>query len=232
VANDLIKISATGVAEFITANPSSRPSKLRPYKFNKRGEGFGRSSYYQAAINCIKKYHSAGRDENVTKKAMLELTAISTDESLGKLLQVKAQRNIDAILAYMRVYGARRFQVLKNHRLSYTNKKLRITASPDIWVKEADQEVLLKIGAARHRNPDEFVELLLHLIRKAAISSGYKVRAKNVVYLDISIGQERVAQKSLSFYNKALDWAAKEIAAEWSNLAAPPGYPAVANTKS
>ena len=39
MADDLIKISATGVAEFITANPSSRPSKLRPYKFNKRGEG-------------------------------------------------------------------------------------------------------------------------------------------------------------------------------------------------
>ncbi len=232
MADNLIKISATGVAEFITANPSSRPSKLRPFKFNKRGEGFGRSSYYQAAISCIKKFHLAGRDENVTKKAMLELTAISTDKSLGKLLQVRAQRNIDAILAYMRIYGKRQFQILKNHRLSYNSKKLRITASPDLWVTEAGQEVLLKIGAARHRNPDEFVELLLHLIRKAAISSGYKVRAKNVVYLDISIGQERVAQKPLSFYNKALDWAGKEIAAEWSKLPAPPGYPSMPNPES
>lgn len=225
MADDLIKISATGVAEFITANPSSRASKLKPYKFNKRGEGFGRSSYYQAAINCIKRYHLAGRDENVTRKAMLELTAISTDKSLQKLIQVRAQRNIDAIAAYMRIYGKRQFQILQNHRLSYTSKKLRITASPDLWVKEGGQEVLLKIGAARHRNPDEFVELLLHLIRKAAISTGYKVRAKNVVYLDISIGQERVAQKPLTFYNKALDWAAKEIASEWSNLPVPPGYP-------
>ena len=50
MAKDPIKISATGVAEFIISNPSSGRSKLRPYKFNKRGEGFGRSSYYQATI--------------------------------------------------------------------------------------------------------------------------------------------------------------------------------------
>jgi hypothetical protein len=225
VADDVIKISATGVAECIIANPSSRQSKLRPYKFNKRGEGFGRSSYYQAAINCIKKYHRAGRDENVIKQTISELTAFLNDQSLAKLVQIKAQRNIDAILAYKVIYGRRQFQILRNHRLSYVTRRLRITASPDLWVKENGHEVLLKIGAARHRNPDEFVELLLHLVRKAAVSSGYKVRAKNVVYLDISLGQERVAQKPLSFYNKALDWAAKEIATEWNRLATPTGYP-------
>lgn len=222
--DDVIKISATGIAEFMTANPSGRSSKLRPYKFNKRGEGFGRTSYYQKAIACIKKYHSEHNDASAIKKVISELTATAADNSIEQLLRTRAQRNIDAILAYQRIYGRRQFQILRNHRLSYTTKKLRITASPDLWVKEQNHEILLKIGAARHRNPDEFVEILLQLIRKAAISSGYKIRANNVVYLDISLGQERVATRPLSFYNAALAWAASEISSEWDNLRAPAGY--------
>ena len=208
----------------MTANPSGRASKLKPYKFNKRGEGFGRSSYYQAAITCIKRFHRADRDDNIIKRAVAELTAIANDKSLEKLTRTRAERNIEAILAYHRIYGRRNFEILNNHRLSFLTQKLRVTASPDLWVQENGNEVLLKIGAARHRDPDEFVELLLHLIRKAAIASGYKVRAKNVVYLDISSGEERIARKPLTFYNKALDWAASEIAQEWDGLAAPAGY--------
>ena len=224
MADETIKISATGVAEFITANPSGRASKLKPYKFNKRGEGFGRSSYYQGAINCIKRYHRAERDTDVIKRAVAELTAIANDKSVARLARTRAERNIGAILAYKQIYGKRNFEILTNHRLSFTTKTLRVTASPDLWVREEGNEVLVKIGAARHRHPDEFVELLLHLIRKAAIASGYKVRARNVVYLDISAGNERIAHKPLTFYNKALDWAARQIAEEWDGLAAPSRY--------
>jgi hypothetical protein len=57
-------------------------------------------------------------------------------------------------------------------------------------VREDKTEVLIKIVIAKKKNAE--TEMLLYLIRKAAVRHGYRIRARNVVYLDISTGNERM----------------------------------------
>jgi hypothetical protein len=146
-----IRISASGVAEFIEASPANRLKKLRPYKYRTMGEGAGRSGYYKSTIDTVREYHKASRDPKVIRRKIEELTAIEGNSSLPKRNRSKARRNIDALLAYEDRYGDRDFNVLPNHRLSFEVGDVTITAQPDLWVKENGTEVLIKIGVGGRR---------------------------------------------------------------------------------
>ena len=70
---DHIRIPLSCLAEFVTSKARSPESLLRAYKYNKRGEGFARSSYYQYAITAIRNYHSNDNDPEAFKFAPVEL---------------------------------------------------------------------------------------------------------------------------------------------------------------
>lgn len=216
-----IKISASGVAEFIAASPASKANRLRPFKYRDRGEGAGRSSYYQKAVSTIREYHRAGNDHSVIRHALEDLMVVAHDKSLHTLVRVKARRNSEALLAYEKRYGRRKFRVLPNHRISLPMGDVTITVQPDLWVEEEGTQVLIKIGVAK-RKSQKYVDLLLHVIRKAAIATGYRVRARNVVYLDIATGKEVVSQLPLPYFNRTLTSARHEIAQLWPSVTLTP----------
>lgn len=96
------------------------------------------------------------------------------------------------------------------------------TAKPDLWVEENGTQVLLKIGIARKKS--SYVDILLTVIRKAAVSSGYRgVRAKNVVYLNVSTGKEMICTSNLTRFNRSFKVVAREIARAWPNVTAAAG---------
>jgi hypothetical protein len=114
----VIKIAATGFAEYVTGNPRTRDSKLPPFKFRDKGEGAGRSGYYAFAIRTIRLYHRSERDAAVLNKAKQELAA-ALPNAKDRLARAKVLRNIGAIEAYERLYGQRRFNILPNRRISH-----------------------------------------------------------------------------------------------------------------
>lgn len=180
------RIPVSCLADFVSSGGRSAESLLRPYKFNKRGEGFARSSYYQQAVAAIRKHHTSGNDPDVFPAMLLELRRMA-DATDKRWKRVKLEKNICAIEAYQRVYRGRNFRVLPNHRITYRIGRVVFTAQPDLWVEENGTEILLKIGIARKK--PSYVDVLLTVIRKAAVSGGYRrVRAKNVVYLNVSTG--------------------------------------------
>ena len=120
---------------------------------------------------------------------------LAGDPSLKRLQRTKLLRNADAIAAYEKIYGDRHFELLpKAHRLQLNVAGVTITAQPDLWVREGTIEVIIKIGVQKKKQPELFMELMLHLLRKAAIATGYKVRARNVAFLDVTSGDERICQ--------------------------------------
>ena len=213
--NHSIRLAATGFAEYVTANPKTRDAKLRAFKFKNRGEGAGRSGYYAFALRTIARYHRSGRDKTVLEAAKQELLA-ALPNAKDRLAKTKIARNISAVEAYGRLYGQRRFQILTNHRISHHLGVVTLTAQPDLWVSEDGVEVLIKVGVTRKKSIE--TDILLHLIRKAAIQRGYRVRARNVVYLDIISGQERVCASSVSKFNRTFSAAARRIAKVWPNI--------------
>jgi hypothetical protein len=213
---DLVKVSASCLAAVVTAGPkASLISILRPYKHHKRGQGFARSVYYRPALIAIRQYHAAGNDPNIFKTARFELQK-KHDVSEKQWERTKCLANIRAIEVYEKRYGNRHFVVQKNHRLSFKLGPIVITAKPDLWVTEAGNTVLLKIGLAKMKR--DFIDILLTVIRKAAVASGYRVRAKNIVYLDITHSVELICNRSLTRFNLTFRSVANRIAREWPKV--------------
>lgn len=215
MADELIKIGVSGFAECAISNPQTLPNKLRPYKFKSKGEGAGRSGYYQFALNTIRLYHKRDRDPSIFEKAISELLAKAQAEP-DKLKRIKYQSNAAAIRAYRQIYGKRRFKVLPNHRLRYKIGSIIVTAQPDLWVEEDGTQVLIKVGVNKKKALR--TDVLLYVMRKAAIASGYRIRARNVVYLDVTIGKERCCDDHLSRYNRMFLGLARQIAKIWPTI--------------
>jgi hypothetical protein len=78
--------------------------------------------------------------------------------------------------------------------------------------------VLLKIGLAKKGT--EFVNVLLFIIHKAAVASGYGIDARNVVYLDIDSGIERTCDDRGN-YSSLFRAGAREIATVWPTVLGP-----------
>lgn len=210
-----IRVSMSCLAEFVTSYGRSPEPRLRPYKFNKRGEGFARSSYYQYALRTIRAYHSRENDPAVFETDLLEMRA-RADKTNENWERSKFERNISAVEAYRRIYGNRKFKILTNRRLEYRIGGIVVTAQPDLWVEEQGTQVLLKIGMARHKT--SYVEMLLSLLRKAAVSSGHKIRARNIVYLNVSTGSEMICSGGLARFNSTFAAGAREIAGVWPRI--------------
>jgi hypothetical protein len=211
-----IRVSISCLAEYVTSDGRSAESRLRPYKI-KRGEGAARCSYYQYALSTIRTYHSAENDPAVFRRDLLEMR-IRADKATKNWERSKFERNISAVEAYRRIYANRKFRILPNRRLKYQIGGIVVTAHADLWVEEHGTQVLLKIGMARHK--PSYIDMLLCLLRKAAISSGYKIRARNFVYLNVSNGKEMICSGGLTRFNRTFATAASEIADVWPTITA------------
>lgn len=219
-----IRVSVSCLAELIKSPNRSNDSIARllgPFKFNKRGEGFARSGYYKPALTAIRSYHSNENDSKVLDDAIRELQSKAAKTN-KQWEQVKFEKNVDAINAYRAIYGKRRFRVLTNHRIGYPIGEVVFTAQPDLWVMDETEgiQVLLKIGITK-KQPSH-VDILLTVIRKAAIASGYTdVRARNVVYLNVTTGKEMICEGGLTKFNRTFAFIARTIAAAWNSVTPP-----------
>jgi hypothetical protein len=212
-----IRVSVSCLAEFATTYGRSAESVLRPYKFNKRGEGFARSSYYQHAIKAIRIYHSRDNDSKGLEATLFELRA-RADKAANSRERSKLRHNISAIEAYRRIYKNRHFRILPNHRIAYRVGQVDVTAQPDLWVEENGTQVLLKIGVSKKK--PSYVDIILTVMRKAAVADHHHVRARNVVYLDVSTGRELTCCAGLTRFNRTFAAKAREIARVWPNMKA------------
>jgi hypothetical protein len=210
-----IRVSVSCLAELASSGGRSVTSALRPYKLNKGGEGFIRSIYYKPTITAIRAYHLAGNSPQTFDKAVRELEALAASTT-KKTVRAKCTNNVRAIEAYRRIYGNRNFTIRANHRLRYLVGGIVVTAQPDVWAQEEGSEVLLKIGIAKKKRM--YVDILLTVMRKAAISSGRRIRAKNFVYLDVSTGNELICLGGLKRFNRMLTEKAREILAAWPSI--------------
>jgi hypothetical protein len=214
------RVPVSCLAEFMSSSGRSAEALLRPYKFNKRGEGFARSSYYQYALAAIRNHHNTGNDPKVFPAAILELRK-KADDTDRQWQRVKLEKNIAALEAYQRIYKDRKFQILPCHRIEYRIGQVTFTAQPDLWVEENGTELLLKIGIARKKA--SYIDIVLTVMRKAAIDSGYRrVRARNVIYLNISTGKEMFCIGKLTRFNRSFRAIASEIARAWPTVNSTP----------
>jgi len=219
MATNPIVISASCVATFLNASPGSRLRKLIPFKYKNVGEGAGRSGYYRPMISAVPEFHRTENEFAVFQRVISEMTLIEQDRSLLPIQRSKGRSNIDAIRAYYRIYGERRFEFLPRRRLWFTIDQVMVTAQPDMWViDETGKQVIFKIGAAKSK-PRDYIDFMLHLMRKAAAAQreriGARISSKNIVWLNVATGEEVISHLPLTHFNRTIENACREISQLW-----------------
>lgn len=225
MATSSIVISASCVATFLNASPESRLRKLAPFKHKNVGEGAGRSSHYRPTISGVQEFHRSDNDFAVFQRVIDQMELIEEDQSLVRIQRSKGRSNIDALLAYHRIYGQRRFQFRPKRRLWFTVGDVIVTTPPDMWVvDETGKQVLFKIGAAKSK-PRDYIDFILHLIRKGAAAQrrriGSRISARNIVWLNVATGEEIISHLPLTHFNRTIENACREISQLWPLVPAP-----------
>jgi hypothetical protein len=214
-----ITISASCVATFLNSLPATRLRKLVPFKYKNIGEGAGRSGHYKPMITAVLEFHRNDNDFRVFRDAINRMQTVEQDHSLFPIQRSKGRSNIEAMLAYHRIYGERHFSFLPRRRLWFAVGGVTVTAQPDMWVvDENGTQLLFKIGAAKSK-PRDYIDFILHLMRKAAAAQrariGTRISAKNIVWLNVGTGEEIISHLPLTHFNRAIENACREIATLW-----------------
>jgi hypothetical protein len=203
------------LAEYVTRGGRSPESILRPYKFRERGEGHVRIVFHPPVVAVIRKYYSQGRDPNILEAAIADWQkrSCTTDK---KSLRGKLHSNIIALNSFRQHYEHKNFKVLPIRRISCPIGPLTFTASPDLWVEVEGKQFLIKIGFGRKKR--SYADVILAVMRRAALIHGHRIRQHNAVYLNVMTGEEFVGRFGYKRIALTLERAASEIAQAWPRV--------------
>jgi hypothetical protein len=212
----ILQLPVSCLAEYATRGGRSPESVLRPYKFRKTGEGIARILFRPPVVTVIRKYFRLNRDATVFEDALADWH-IRADATAKKGQRSKLHSNISALTLFRLRYAHREFEILPAHKISYQIGQIVFTASPDLWVKENGQEHLIKIGFGKRSR--SYIDILLAVMRRAALAHHHRIRPRNAVYLSVLTGEELVSRFAYRDLALTLTAAASEIAKAWPKVA-------------
>jgi hypothetical protein len=180
----MIPLSAKGFAEFVLAGPSKRATIVRNILKPKSKEAQVVVLYYARAIRIIRIYHARGNDRSYLES---ETRSLETRMRDATTIQARAslRNNLRAVRGYMAVYGQRKRIVVPRPRIYFTFGRVRLSASPDLAVKEDGRLKLVKLGVTKHGDNPEVIRIMLRVIYQAAMTR-FEVDPRDVIYFDIA----------------------------------------------
>lgn len=215
-------LPASCLAEFITRGRRSPESVLRPYKFRELGEGQARIVFRPPVVTAIRRFFKSGRKVEVIRNAIAEWEqkAEATDK---KSVRARHRSNIVGLECFFRRFGDREFELITPMKIGCPIERIVFTATPDLWANVKGEEILIKIGFGKKRRT--YYEVILVLMRRAALLSGYKVRKRNAIYLNVLTGEQVTANFTFKQAAVTLSNAAREITRLWPTVSSSPNPP-------
>jgi hypothetical protein len=210
-------LSVSCLAEYITRGSRSPEAVLRPYKFKDLGEGRARIVFHPPVLTVIRRFYKSNKDAKVIDAAIAawESKADKTDK---KSVRSKLHSNIKGLRLFLTRYGNKEFEILPSRKISCLIEQLVFTASPDLWVKANGRELLLKVGFGKKGR--SYVDIILAVMRRAALMHGYRVRQHEALYLNLRTGEEMFPRFSYKQIAVTVATAARQIARIWPKVTA------------
>lgn len=212
-----IHISVNGLAKFMKSGPAKQRSLLRDFKFpfTKEGKRKPQIVRYSEARAAIRKYHSGGNDITVLVKAVEELTKKLFDPEKD---QSRIKDNIRAIETYMKYFSGSTFAVLENPKPKYVHGDVEVSTTPDLFVEEKSVKKLIKLDFNSQQPDKDVVSIILKVMHEAAETDQLGVRAKDVIYLDVSRRAQYTGAKLNRRLKREVDAACETIQDIWPRL--------------
>lgn len=182
-----IRISARAFAEFIFGSPSKKSVTVRGILRPRSPETQIPRRYYARAIRIIRLYHKRGNDQSYLAD---ELRALNEKWQSAETPQSRTQlgRNLMAIEAYMKLFADRTWRITPCPRIHYSSKSVRISATPDLAVRDGKRIRLIKIGVRKEKEIQDVIRVMLRVIYQAC-EGQIEIAPADIVHFDISTGE-------------------------------------------
>ena len=182
-----IRISARAFAEFVFGSPSKKSATVRGILRPRSPETQIPRRYYARAIRIIRSYHKNGNSQDYLRDELRKLgekwQATETRQSRTQL-----GMNLMAIEAYMRLFANRTWRITPCPRIHYSSKSVRISATPDLAVKDEKGIHLIKLGVRKEKEIEDVVRLMLRVIYQAC-EGQVEIAPEDIAYFDVSTGE-------------------------------------------
>jgi hypothetical protein len=210
-----INISIKGLAKFMTSSHVAQRKILRDFKYPDP-EGSAQAIYYRDAREFIRAFHEKNRSpEWLADKAKLLLSlAIQGSNSTAARLR----HNARAITQYQSHFARERYEVLSELSLAFSYAGVRITAYPDLHIRQDGQELLLKFEFAANKPDERAIKILAQGMFAAAEAAGLGLKPAAVQVIDVPRGEYYKASKLGSRLAREIEAACATISDIWQRL--------------
>lgn len=204
------------LAEYITRGSRSPESVLRPYKFREMGEGQARIVFRPPVLTVIRRFFKSGRRVEVLQEAITEWEK-RAEATNKKAVRSRHRSNIAGLQSFWHRFGDREFDLMPIKKISCRIEQIVFNATPDLWARFRGGEMLIKLAFGRRRR--SYAEVVVLIMRRAALLQGHKIRKRNAIYLNVLSGEQVTASFTFKQAALTLSNAAREIAKVWPTVA-------------
>ena len=179
--------------------------------------GNAQAMYYREARDWISAYHANKHPIGwLTQRAndLLKLASMAQGRTATRL-----RHNARALRQYEQSFGRKSYDVLgdANLELIYGNV-VRVTVFPDLRVREAGQEKIVKLEFSDQQPSRNVVKIVSQAMFEASVKGGLKLPSSSVLYVDVPRGKMHRGARLGSRMARDIESACLNIAAIWPTL--------------
>ncbi len=210
------KLSVKGLAEYMTADASRQRSILRSYKYPEEDDARAKIIYYRDARDRISAYHRSGQEPNWLLRGADELRGLA-NLNRGNT-KTRLTHNARALTAYEHYFSQREFEVLADLKLQLQYGDVTITVNPDLHVKEANREKIVKLDFGVEIPDQRLINILSQTMFEATQTNGLSIAGSGILYLDVPRGAEYRAARIGARLRKDIEATCENISAIWDRI--------------
>ncbi|SRR5229473_444543 len=212
---DGINISIKGLAKFMSSSHVTQRKVLKDFKYPDP-EGSAQAMYYRDARELIRSFHQKNlAPEWLPEKAklLLSLAAQGSNSTAARL-----RHNARAITEYQAHFGGEIYELLPEPSLVFVCGIVRVTAYPDLHVRQGGQEKLLKFEFASDKPDVKTIRIVAQGMFAAAEATGLGLKPSAVQVIDVPRGERYEAAKLGSRLAREIEAACATISDIWQRL--------------
>lgn len=209
----MIQLSVKGLADYMTASASKQRSILRGYKYPRDDESQAKRLYYRDARDRIAAYHKNHHDATWLGAKAEELAQLAA--LTGGASGTRLRHNARALRLYERHFSTRSFTYLGDLRLQLTFAGVRISVTPDLYVREGAKEKIVKLEFGVDEPHQDAVKVVSQCMFEAAKGQLPQCTSTSVLYLDVPRNLEHRGARANARTLREIETTCENIARLW-----------------
>jgi hypothetical protein len=211
----MIRITAKGLAKFMTSGSVGQRSVLRNFKFPDP-EGGVQAAYYSEARRAIEEFHESENDAASIVREVQKLSEKSFRASGNS--KIRIEHNIRALRHYLEIFGSEDFKILPCPTLALIHNTVSVGSTPDFCVRHKGRKKLVKLDLGTRPPDPKVVGIVLQVIFEAAQSANINILPGDVLYLDVPGEIVHKTAKTRSRLKREIEAACENIEALWASI--------------